>query len=152
MRYTVATLLSAVVFSLGAFARPPPPPPPSAGISTPLAKRFASGWCGVHVTQYQKDGGPTAPSGGNTDYRLTVTLYDALQDSIGGVTLLDAPGGTFEGIDSQLPDVFEVEVGADDPQPVLFQYSGQAWSSDDGQCIVGGYDGGIRNIDCGFNC
>lgn len=150
MRYTVATLLSAAVFSLGAFARPPPPPT-SAGISTSLAKRFASGWCGVHVTQYQRNEGPTN-GGGNNDYRLTVTLYDALQDSIGGVTLLDAAGGTFEGVDSQLPYVFDVEVGATDPQPVRFQYNGQAWSSADGQCSVGGYDSGSRNIDCGFNC
>lgn len=71
---------------------------------------------------------------------------------MGGVTLLSLPGGTFTGIDSQLPAVFEVEVGADDSEPVDFQYAGQAWSSNDGQCSTGGYDSGSRQIDCGFNC
>lgn len=151
MRCTVATLLSAAAFSLSAYARPSPPHP--AALSTPLDKRYASGWCGVHVTQYQKGEGPSDTASGNSEYRLTVSLYDALQDPVGGVTLLSAAGGIYNGIDSQLPDVFEVEVGANDAQPVLFQYNGQAWSTNGGQCgTPGEYDGGSRNMDCGFNC
>lgn len=150
MRCTVATLLSAATFSLCAFARPHPPQPVAS--STPLAKRYASGWCGVHVTQYQKNEGPADTPTGNSEYRLTVSLYDALQDSMGGAPLLEATGGVYEDVDSALPDVFEVEVGANDAQPVLFLYNGQAWSSNDGQCSVGGYNGGSRNMDCGFNC
>ena len=147
MRCTTTALLSVATFSLGAFAYPQP-----ADRSLHLAKRYAPGWCGVHVTQYQKNEGPSGSSSGNSEYRLDVSLKDALQDVVGGVTLLSLPGGTFSGIDSQLPNVFEVEVGGVDSEPVLFQYTGQSWSSNDGQCSVGGFDSGSRQIDCGFNC
>ena len=147
MHCTIVTVLSLATFSLGAFARPQP-----ADSSTHLAKRYASGWCGVHVTQYQKNEGPSNSASGNSEYRLDVTLKDALQDVVGGVNLLSLPGGTFSGIDSQLPNVFEVEVGANDAEPVDFQYAGQAWDSNSAQCSVGGYDSGSRAIDCGFNC
>ena len=147
MRFTTAALLSVATFSLGAFARPQP-----ADSSSHLAKRYASGWCGVHVTQYQKNEGPSSSSSGNSEYRLDVTLKDALQDVVGGVTLLSLPGGIFSGIDSQLPAVFEVEVGANDDEPVQFQYAGQAWASSGSQCGVGSFDSGSRQIDCGFNC
>ena len=152
MRCTVAALLSAATFSLGAFARPPPTDP--AASSTHLAKRYAPGWCGVHVVQYQKNEGPSDSGTGNSEYRLDVTLNDALQDDVGGVPLLSAAGGVFNGIDSQLPYVFEVEVGGVDSEPVLFQYNGQAWSSDDQpQCgSTGDYSGGSRSFNCGFNC
>ncbi|KAJ6578345.1 pectin lyase fold/virulence factor [Mycena capillaripes] len=40
--------------------------------------------------------------------------------------------------------------------PLLFTLSGAVWSSDDGSCSVGGWDGGAgrknRNMDCGFAC
>ena len=147
MRCTIAALLSVATFSLGALARPQP-----ADSSTHLEKRYASGWCGVHITQYQKNIGPSNSGSGNSEYRLDVSLKDALQDIVGGVSLLSLPGGTFSGIDSQLPNVFEVEVGANDGEPVQFQYAGQAWASDGSQCSVGGFDNGVRNMDCGFNC
>ena len=147
MRCTVATLLSATAFSLYAFALPQ-----SKALDTNLLKRYQGGWCGVHVTQFQKNEGPSGSDGSNANYRVTVNLYDALQDPVGGTTLLSVTGGSYANIDSQLPYVFEVEVGANDDMPVLFQYSGQAWRSSDSQCSVGGYDGGSRQIDCGFNC
>lgn len=146
MRCTVVALLSTAVFSLGALAHPSPPQP--AAISSPLGKRYQSGWCGVHVKQYQKN------EADNSEYILDVTLYDALQDQVGAVTGLSAPGGSYQDIDSKLPYVFEVEVGANDQQPVMFMYSGQAWSSHDkGQCKkVGGFQNGNRDMNCGFNC
>ena len=150
MRFALTVLFSAATFSLSGLARPPPPPP-STGSPT-LAKRFASGWCGVHVVQYQKNEGPANTPNGNADYRLDVALYDALQDSMGGVTDIDAPGGQFENVESQLPFVFGVEVGAQDADPVRFQYNGQAWDSTAGQCSRGSYDSGSRSMNCGFNC
>ena len=147
MHCTIATILSLATFSLGAFARPQP-----ADSSTHLAKRYAPGWCGVHVTQYQKNKGASNSPSGNSEYRLDVALKDALQDAVGGVTLLSLPGGTFSDIDSQLPNAFGVEVGAIDTEPVRFQYAGQAWDSNSAQCSVGGYDSGSRQMDCGFTC
>lgn len=147
MRYTVAALLSAATFTLSTFARPQP-----AGGSNPLAKRYASGYCGVHIVQYQKNEGPSDSSGSTSEYRLDVTLKDALQDVVGSISKLSTPGGIYNDINSQLPSVFEIEVGGVDSVPLRFQYAGQAWSSDDSQCSVGGYDNGNRNVDCGFNC
>lgn len=147
MRCTVAALLSVGTFTLGTFARPQP-----AGDSNTLAKRYASGWCGVHVVQYQKNEGPSDSSSGNSEYRLDVTLKDALQDVVGSVSKLSAPGGVFNDIGSQLPYVFEVEVGGVDSEPLRFQYQGQAWDSTGSQCSVGDYDNSSRSIDCGFNC
>ena len=145
MRCTVAALLSAATFSLCAFARP-------SLATSALNKRYVTGWCGLHVTQYQKNEGPAGSDGGTSEYRLDLTIFDAVQDPIGGVSKLSVPGGVFTGIDSQLPDVLEVLVGGADAQPVRFQYNGQAWTSADGQCSTGDYDSGSRNIDCGFNC
>ena len=107
----------------------------------------------MHVQQYQKNQGPTA-GGGNTDYRLTVSLLDALDDPLGGVNLLDAPGGALEYIDSQLPAPVGVEVGAEDADPVRFQYNGQSWdTTDSAHCgTPGAYDSGSRQFDCGFTC
>ena len=147
MRCTVAAFLSVATFSFGVFARPQP-----ADSSTHLAKRYAPGSCGVHVTQYQKNEGPSNGPSGNSEYRVDVTLKDALQDVVGGVNLLSLPGGTFSGINSQLPYVFEVEAGANDDEPLRFQYNGQAWASDGWQCSVGDYNSGSRQMDCGFNC
>ncbi len=106
----------------------------------------------MHVTQYQKNEGPAGTDGGTSEYRLDVSLHDDIDDPMGGVSLLSAAGGVYEGIDSQLPDVFKVMVGDTDLQPVYFMYNGQAWDSGDSQCKVGAYDGGIRGIDCGFTC
>ena len=124
----------------------------------------------MHVIQYQKNEGPdglglvplpgdsddntywVTESTGTNDYRLNVTLFDASKNDIGGVTLLSAPTGVEQGIDSQLPDVFEVEVGAVDSDPVQFSYGAQSWLSSDAQCSQGRYDSGSRGIDCGFNC
>ncbi len=148
MHYATTTLLSATAFSLCTFAHPSPQP----GTSTPLEKRYVPGWCGVHVTQYQKNEDPAGSDGGTSEYRLDVSLSDNIQDPIGSVSHLSVPGGVYEGIDSQLPDVFEVEVGGADGQPVFFMYNGQAWDSGDSQCSMGGYNGGSRQMDCGFSC
>ena len=147
MHCTIATLLSVATFSLGTFARPQP-----ADSSIHLAKRYATGRCNAHVVQYQKNEGPSGSDGSNSEYRLDVTLMDGLDDVIGGVSKLSVAGGNFVGFDSQLPSVFEVEVGANDAQPLRFMYAGQGWSTDSSQCSVGDYDSGSRQLDCGFTC
>ena len=156
MHYKVAALLSAATFSLCAFALPPPPPPLALLYSdvnfTTIDKRIVTGWCGVHITQYQKNEGPVGSDGSNSEYRLDVSLYDAAQDPMGSISLLSLPGGNYEDIHSQLPDTLDVLVGGTDDQPIRFRYGGQAWTSADGQCRVGAYDSGIRNMDCGFSC
>ncbi|KAI0132943.1 hypothetical protein BJ170DRAFT_730966 [Xylariales sp. AK1849] len=112
---------------------------------------YVPGWCGVHVTQYQKNEGP----GGNTaDYRFDVTLYDANQEEIGSASLLDVPSGQTRGVDSALPFVFEITAGNVDNDAVLMAYAGQNFGSNDQEhhCNFGKYDSGSRNGDCGFSC
>ncbi|CAD6585859.1 MAG: hypothetical protein ASARMPREDX12_002142 [Alectoria sarmentosa] len=155
MRSALAALLLGAL-SLQTSALPQSPSADSLQSRNPAAEGVAPdyvhGWCGVHVIQYQKNEGPKGSGGGTLDYRVTVTIKDALQDPIGGVTLLSIPGGVYEGIDSQLPDVFEIEVGGVDSEPVYFKYAAQSWNSNAAQCSVGGYAGGYRQMDCGFNC
>ena len=98
MRCTVVTVLSGAAFSLCAVARPSPSQP--ASISIPLTKRYIPGACGVHVVQYQKNEGPSGFDGGTSEYRLDVSLFDAIQDPIGGMTLLSAAGGIYQDIGS----------------------------------------------------
>ena len=150
MRSVLAALLLGAI-SLRASALPSSPEAREAAPAG-VTPDLVHGWCGVHVAQYQKNEGPSGPGCGTSEYRLTVTLKDALQDVIGGVTDRCAPGGDYIGIDSQLPYVFEVEVGGVDSEPVFFKYAGQAWNSKSSQCSVGGYAGGVRQMDCGFNC
>ncbi|KAK3170760.1 hypothetical protein OEA41_002842 [Lepraria neglecta] len=94
----------------------------------PNAAGYAPGWCGVHVVQYQKNEGPDATTGGTSDYRFNITLFDANQNQIGDLDLGDAPGGTAVGVDSLLPNVMEVTAGNVDSDPVTFAYGDQSWA------------------------
>ena len=96
----------------------------------PNDRGYAPGWCGVHVVQYQKNEGPPATSGrsGTSDYRADVTIFDANQNQIGQVKLVDAPAGQAVNVDSKLPNVLEVTVGKVDSDPVTFAYGDQSWA------------------------
>lgn len=116
---------------------------------------YYPGYCGVHITQYQKNEGPSAAapsSSGTSDYRFDITLKDDQGENIGSLAYADGPTGTAINVDSKLPYVFEVTAGSVDDDPVSFAYAGQTWTSNDGQCSFGGYDSGSRNGDCGFSC
>lgn len=104
--------------------------------------------------QYQKNEGDPASNGnlGTSDYRITVLLKDANQELVGEVDYFDAPSGQGADIDSELPLVMVVTTGNVDDDPVSFAYGGQSWDSNSGQCSVGGYDSGSRQMDCGFTC
>jgi hypothetical protein len=114
---------------------------------------YRPGWCGVHVTQYQK------PDPSKDKYTLAATLKDQNQNEIGttggktGLTLLyGRPKLVFP---SKLPLPFVVNSRVIDSDPVDFEYDGVRWDSnnkDTHHCSVGAYDGGKREIDCGFTC
>jgi hypothetical protein len=109
---------------------------------------YTSGWCRVHLTQYQK----TEPSNPSPYYGLTITLQDAVQEVVGEVTMASAPANQQVLVDGALPYVFIATTGAVDNDPIHFAYAGQNWDSSSGQCNVGGYDQGARNMDCDFSC
>ena len=141
MHFTLPTAILLAVSALEAAALPK--------AATTMEKRYNSGWCGVHITQYQKN---EKDSGNNPQYQLEITLYDALKANIGGaVTTPVTPSAPLD-VDSQLPDVFEVTVGFVDSDPIQFHYGGQFWESTGGQCSFGGFQNGNRDGDCGFTC
>jgi hypothetical protein len=104
--------------------------------------------------QYQKNEGQSASNDGvgTSDYRFTITLQDDQHEVIGGVDYYDAPSGQGVDVDSALPLVFIATAGNVDDDPISFAYGDQSWKSSDGQCSVGGYDSGSRQMDCGFHC
>lgn len=109
------------------------------------AAAYRAGYCGVHVTQYQK-ANPAVDS-----YALDITIYDANQAVVG---LTGGPWPSANGVNlySQLPWALGVYTGAVDEDPVYFAYADQSWNSFYEQCTFGLYDGGQRSMDCGFFC
>ena len=102
-----------------------------------------SGWCGVHVTQFQLN-----ENGVGGTYLFSASLKDPNGMIIGSLNRAPTPGD----ITSSLPYVVILTAGNQDSDPVEFQYAGQRWLSDSPQCSVGAYDSGSRNMDCGFSC
>ncbi|OAL43988.1 hypothetical protein IQ07DRAFT_605502 [Pyrenochaeta sp. DS3sAY3a] len=106
-------------------------------------KGYAPGWCGFHVTQFQK------PDPSKDSYSLEVTLKDANENQIGGV----GRSGPSVSLASKLPLTLEIKTGGVDADPVSFAYGSQSWDSNDSsRCKVGAYDNGKREMDCGFTC
>ena len=120
-------------------------------VSNQNCDTFDPGWCGVHITQYQKNEGP----GLNTEnYRFDVILYDAKQELVGELDLLSVPSGQTTQVGSTLPYTFGITAPDTDEDAVYMSYSDQSWGSNDQahHCNFGAYDSGTRNGDCGFSC
>ncbi|KAF1911513.1 hypothetical protein BDU57DRAFT_598800 [Ampelomyces quisqualis] len=107
---------------------------------------YRPGWCGVHVTQYQK------PDPSKDQYRLSAKLIDQNQNEIGNTADVIEPKVE---LSSRLPLPFFVKSRAVDSDPLDFEYDGVKWDSNNKNnhfCSVGAYDSGKREIDCGFTC
>lgn len=117
---------------------------------------YAPGWCGVHVTQYQKNEGPVNAKRDTTaDYRFDVFIYDSAGTLVGEADLLDIPSGSSASvIGSVLPQAFSITAPNVDGDAVYMTYGDQNWGSNDQdhQCNFGSYDSGNRDGDCGFTC
>ena len=99
--------------------------------------------CGVHVTQWQMN-----ENGVGGAYQFDAKLYDQTGMLIGSLNRQPTPGD----VTSSLPYVLVMEAGNVDSDPVRFSYGGDTWLSDSSRCSVGQYDGGNRQMDCGFGC
>ena len=112
-------------------------------------KRYARGYCGLHITQHQRN-----EFGVGRDYQFDVRIYDNNKVQIGGTTnrRLAIPNGQTRSLASQLPYTLDISAGGGDWDPIGFAYAGQHWNTGSGQCSLGGYDSGSRQADCGFNC
>lgn len=128
-----------------------PPPPP----------KFTSGWCGMHVTQYQKN----EDSGTNThspEYLIDVSIFDANQQPIqihdcnncGTTARTIALNGAANVFKTDLPLTMTVTLGAVDDDAIAFLYGDQSWGSNDQahHSNWGAYDDGKREGDTGFSC
>ncbi|KAJ5624260.1 hypothetical protein N7510_000569 [Penicillium lagena] len=116
---------------------------------------YNSGWCGLHIRQYQRDETDDYENPGN-NYGLELTLFDAKQDMISYTPKTDAASGDAVVIQGPLAWILEVISGDSDDSAVSFKYGGESWDSSGSQCSVGstnnGWQDGLRDIDCGFPC
>jgi hypothetical protein len=104
---------------------------------------YRPGWCGIHVTQYQK------PNPAKDGYSLSAKVFDANQNEIGNS---GGKQGARLSFGSKLPLPFIVNSRAVDADPLDFEYNGVKWDSKSKDCSVGSYDKGKREMDCGFTC
>ncbi len=137
-------------------------PPAASTSAAPAPPSYATGWCGMHVVQYQKneDGDPAHPS--NPEYVIDVSLFDANQQPIPlkncngcqNTTSSVALNGQADDFQSALPFAMEVTCGAVDDDPINFKYGDQTWGSNDQahHSNFGAYDSGKREGNTGFQC
>ncbi|KAH8802297.1 hypothetical protein DL96DRAFT_1633972 [Flagelloscypha sp. PMI_526] len=86
-------------------------------------------------------------------HKLDIKLFDSVQTPIGATDgPQDAPANVPINLDSKLPFVMIVTAQNIDDDPIKFAYAGQNFDSNAGQCSVGRYDSGKREMDCGFTC
>lgn len=136
MHFTTTTAIITAALALTASAAPS------------MEKRYAHGYCGVHITQFQKNEG----GGDTSEYRLSVELYDSNKAPLNGINAAPVADGASLDLDSPLPAVFITTVGHVDSDTLAFAYNGQNFNSASKQCHFGGYQGGSRQGDCGFTC
>lgn len=104
---------------------------------------YRPGTCNIHVKQFQK------PDPSKDKYQIEISaVTDENETKIGGV----GKSGPDVTLKSKLPKSIRVWTLAVDKDPVKFHYGEQKWTSDDGNCETGKYDGGDREMDCNFKC
>ena len=109
----------------------------------PAPNGYAPGQCGVHITQYQK------PEPSKDEYSLAAQVFDANEDEVARV---DKTVGPKLRITSKLPKAVTVTAKAVDGDALTVEYDGIPFDTVSPFCVVGGYDSGKREIDCGFLC
>lgn len=124
------------------------------GSSTPTmalsSHTYTPGWCGVHVTQYHRNESSDNP---RSDFKFDFRIYDGAEALLATFMGADIPSGLTLSIVAPLPTVFNVTAKGTDDDPVLFEYNGASWSSDNTRhCKFGGYSETHREGDCGFTC
>lgn len=81
-----------------------------------------------------------------------MTLQDNDKVYIGFTGIIDIAYRSTRIGSSILPDNFYVTAGSSANDPITISYANYVWTTVPGPCGVGGYDGGKRQIDCGFAC
>ncbi len=111
---------------------------------------YNPGNCRAHVTQYKPNSGQNPLN----DWELTITIFDNSNIEIGQATQQSAQEPLIVA-DSVLPFDLIVATGAD-KDTITFWYADQYWDSETGCKLgegkMGGWAGGARQGDCGFQC
>ena len=128
-----------------------PDPTPTGPPGPPPTPTYATGQCGVHVFQYQKTEEGENP---NPYYLIEAYLFDGKQKPIGSSGQAPAPMGKAVNVPG-LVTPFTIKAQATDNQPLVANWRGKDFFLDSKTCgkhAIGRYDGGNRNMDCGFPC
>lgn len=106
----------------------------------------------MHIVQYRP---VTLPAFGQTPiWPFNVTLKDSNQEQVGKGSF-KIKSGKQKDMASVLPYTFEIAPGTQgesDSDPLRLKYAGWSALTDGPACRVGSYDGGYRQMDCGFPC
>ncbi|KAF6232410.1 hypothetical protein HO173_009515 [Letharia columbiana] len=139
---------------------------------------YIGGWCVANIVQHQKLNASADATNPDGQYKYDIDLFDGgtPRNRIGGTAggPLYVQDGKTEGIDSLLPQVFEITSGNVDDDPYYMSYynpylpspSNEVWSAYDSthQCGLQnvlpkggphgawGYANGARTNNCGFPC
>lgn len=110
-----------------------------------------NGWCGVHVTQYQRNEGPVMSP---KNYRFTINIKVANGKPIGEHDMVHIPDDETRKFDSLLPELFMVNTLDGDGDAIYAHYRNQHFTSDDQEhhYRFGKDDNGKRQGDCGLSC
>ncbi|KAL8779068.1 MAG: hypothetical protein Q9203_003054 [Teloschistes exilis] len=129
--------------------------PPAAEPTAPSTPDYATGVCGMHITQYQrneKDSNPT------NDYQLEVNVKDAKGAEAANLPKMSAPQDkplTMNGLKSPMTirlGGYKDDKAKGENSVIYFAYDGKNFDTESLKCHKGGYEDGNRDMDCNFDC
>ncbi|MGI4812135.1 MAG: hypothetical protein ACRYGG_02150 [Janthinobacterium lividum] len=109
---------------------------------------YATGSCGLHVEQFQKNEGTENPT---SNYQIEATIFDGKGNAIGTSGQVPALTGT-PVVVTGLVSPLTITAGAVDSDPLTVTWAGNTWLTNGTQCSEGAWDSGNRNMDCGYQC
>lgn len=127
----------------------------AAAPTTAPTPNYATGVCGMHITQYQrneKDSNPT------NDYQLEVNVKDAKGAEAANLPKMSAPQDkplTMNGLKTPMTirlGGYKDDKAKGEDSVIYFAYDGQNFDTESLKCHKGGYEDGNRDMDCNFNC
>lgn len=151
--YTICLNLTEAVENIDKKVWPPcGTVPNSDGVSPSVNQQgYAPGWCGIHISQYQKNDLAANPL---PEYQAAISIFDGAGNALAYATKQPIDPAII--IKSKLPyDLIVADSSKGDD--LCFWYGDQYWCTDDTNvhhCVMGGWDGATkaRQGNCGFSC
>ncbi|KAL8826426.1 MAG: hypothetical protein Q9170_007407 [Blastenia crenularia] len=140
-----ATPIGAVP-GLSSYANTYSKPVPAAATAAP---DYASGVCGMKITQYQRNEKTKNPT---NDYQLEISVKDSTGKLAASLPKEACPSGKPVVMHGLKGGDFTVTVGMGDTDVLKFNYNGQDFDTKSLKCGIGGYEKGDREMNCNINC